>query len=199
MRVGVGLGHEIGVGVGVDVDFGCGEVDEFFGVEWIAKKTKFEVKMWTSRATRAAPETNRCASHDSVASFDQSAREVCHHRFETVVVANNQIAAIASALVCHITHYAREWSADCVAMLYAYVDTTMESSTTNAKTRSDALTYCRIAIVGTSDVDRIGKRVERDFVGIDKSRIFVVERELSIKIVVACFVVNRMLGFDRCV
>lgn len=112
--------------------------------------------MWSCRASGTASESDRVACVYGIADRNQRFREMSHYRFKPVVVSDDDVVAISSALVVDISYCASKGRTYCVAVFYTNVDAMMETSSTNSESRSDMLTYSRIVIVATIDENGVG-------------------------------------------
>lgn len=78
-------------------------------------------------------------------------------------MSDDDIATITASLIGGKSHCARKRRTYGVAVWNTDVYTKVETRTTDAETRSYALTSGYRVVVGASDIERIGDRVEGNF------------------------------------
>ena len=98
-----------------------GEVENGFGVDGVAHKTRFEVEVRPRAASGVACQCNGLSGFHILVGFHKEARKVTIHGFEAVFVAHNHIESIAAALVFGEAHPSAKGSVDGVANACANV------------------------------------------------------------------------------
>lgn len=106
------------------------EVDDCGGVDGDAEVACLEVEMCAGASACVATEGDRLAGFHELVGFDEEAAEVAVDGFEAIVVADNDIVAIATSFVFCEADFAGECSADGVADLEFEVNAVVHTTET---------------------------------------------------------------------